>query len=57
MLPLMHQVGAKTVKVSAKVPVSQERALKQMAKDNERSMAAEMRIALHNHLKKDGRIL
>lgn len=50
-------LGVKTTKISAVVPVKEEKALKQMAKDNGRSIASEIRIALHNHLKNDGRII
>jgi hypothetical protein len=46
-----------TVKVSAKIPVSDERALKQQALDEGRSMASEIRIAIHDRLKKNGRVL
>ncbi len=38
------------------IPVGQERALKQMARDNGRSLASEIRFAVYNHLKKDGRV-
>ena len=51
------RIADKTLKVSAKIPVQQKRALDQMGVDNQRSTAAEIRIAIFNHLKKDGRIL
>ncbi len=50
-------LGVKTVKISAKIPLTHERALKQMAHDNGRSIASELRIALETHLRKDGRII
>lgn len=50
-------LGVRTVKVSAKIPVKEEKALKQKAKDDGRSIASEIRIAIHNHLKNDGRIV
>ena len=49
--------GAKTWRASAEIPAAQGRALKQMAKDNQRSIAGEIRIAIFNHLKQDGRII
>ncbi len=49
--------GEKTGRASSQIPLSQIRALKQMAKDNQRSTAAEIRIAISNHLKKDGRLI
>ncbi len=53
----MKHLPFKTVKLSAKYPVKHAKALKQMANDNGRSMASEMRIALLNHLNNDGRII
>ena len=46
-----------TVKVSAKIPITEERALKQQAEDEGRSMASEIRMAIHDRLKKNGRVL
>ncbi len=43
--------------VSAKIPVTEERALKQMARDEDRSYASLIRKAIHDMLKKDGRII
>jgi hypothetical protein len=45
------------VKVSAQIPVSEERALKQQAEDEGRSLASEIRMAIHDRLKKNGRVL
>ncbi len=47
----------KKTKISAMIPLTEERALTQMAKDNQRSIAAEIRIAVHDRLKNDGRII
>ena len=52
----VQRVKVPTVKVSAKIPVTDERALKQQAEDNGRSIASEIRIAIQAHLKKDGRV-
>ncbi len=50
-------IGTKTVMMSAKYPVAHKRAVEQMAHDNGRSIASELRIALETHLRKDGRII
>ncbi len=52
-----RSLGVKTVMVSAKIPVTEERALKQMARDEDRSYASLIRKAIHDMLKKDGRII
>ncbi len=52
-----QNLGVKTVKISAKIPVKEDKALKQMAKDNGRSIASEIRIAIHDRLQQDGRIV
>ncbi len=43
-------------RTTAMIPLAEKRALDQMASDNGRSEASEVRIAIHNHLKKQGRI-
>jgi hypothetical protein len=49
--------GSKTARASAEIPVKENQALRQMARDNQRSVAGEIRVAIHNHLKNDGRIV
>ena len=57
MSPRSANAKTATVKVSAKIPVPHERALKQKAEDEGRSMANVIRLAIHNTLKQDGRVL
>lgn len=45
----------KREKLSAMVDLPDIRALKQQAEDNGRSIASEIRIAIHDSLKKNGR--
>ncbi len=54
---MRSKIAERTEKISAKIPSQQKRALDQMGVDNQRSTAAEIRIAIFNHLKQDGRIL
>jgi hypothetical protein len=59
-LPMSTRAASRrepTVKVSAKIPVSLERALKQHALDEGRSLANVIRLALHELMKKNGRVL
>ncbi len=55
-MALQNRSGRKA-RASVVIPEREIRALKQMAQDNGRSMMSEIRIAIHNHLKKDGRII
>jgi hypothetical protein len=50
-----RNLKVRRVKLSALVPTSDANALTQQAEDNGRSIASEIRLAIHDSLKKNGR--
>ena len=54
---MTRTIPTKTTRVGALIPTQHYNALRQQARENDRTIAAEIRVALAESLKRNGRIV